>query len=95
MKTGFVGESECLDPCHRLRRLSGVDRDADVVTVAHQQQLRDLPHRKRQADDAVAPIVGRVWQRAIIDAGIVSQYDVVCICCSGRSSSPEPTFSFV
>ena len=27
--------------------------------------------------------------------GIVSQYDVVCICCSGRSSSPEPTFSFV
>ncbi len=27
--------------------------------------------------------------------GIVSQYDVVCICCSGRSSSPDPTFSFV
>ena len=27
--------------------------------------------------------------------GIVSQYDDVCICCSGRSSSPEPTFSFV
>ena len=28
-------------------------------------------------------------------SGIVSQYDVVCICCSGRSSSPDPTFSFV
>ena len=27
--------------------------------------------------------------------GTVSQYDVVCICCSGRSRSPEPTFSFV
>ena len=27
--------------------------------------------------------------------GIVSQYDVVCICCSGSSSSPDPTFSFV
>ena len=27
--------------------------------------------------------------------GTVSQYDVVCICCSGRSSSPEPMFSFV
>ena len=75
--------------------VAAVDRDADVVAVAHQQQLRDLPHRKRQADDAVAPIVGRIRQRAITLAGIVSQYDVVCICCSGRSSSPEPTFSFV
>jgi hypothetical protein len=25
----------------------------------------------------------------------VSQYDEVCICCSGRSRSPEPMFSFV
>ena len=32
---------------------------------------------------------------AMIDDGIVSQYDDVCICCSGRSSSPEPTFSLV
>ena len=32
---------------------------------------------------------------AMTPAGIVSQYDDVCICCSGRSSSPEPTFSFV
>ena len=32
---------------------------------------------------------------AITPAGIVSQYDEVCICCSGRSSSPDPTFSFV
>ena len=31
----------------------------------------------------------------ITESGIVSQYDVVCICCSGRSSSPDPTFSFV
>ena len=31
----------------------------------------------------------------MIDSGISSQYDVVCICCSGRSSSPEPTFSLV
>ena len=32
---------------------------------------------------------------AITARGIVSQYAVVCISCSGRSSSPEPTFSFV
>ena len=32
---------------------------------------------------------------AMTGEGIVSQYDDVCICCSGRSSSPEPTFSFV
>ena len=32
---------------------------------------------------------------AMTAAGIVSQYDEVCICCSGRSSSPEPTFSLV
>ena len=74
---------------------SGVDRDADVVPIAHQQQLRDLLHRERQPDDAVAAIVGRIRQQRHDAAGIVSQYDVVCICCSGRSSSPEPTFSFV
>ena len=34
-------------------------------------------------------------KRAITAGGTVSQYAVVCICCSGRSSSPEPTFSFV
>ena len=31
----------------------------------------------------------------ISSRGIVSQYDVVCIWRSGRSSSPDPTFSFV
>ena len=47
-------------------------------------------------DDAVAAIVGRIRQHAPSPPrGIVSQYDVVCICCSGRSSSPDPTFSFV
>ena len=43
---------------------SRIDRDADVVAIAHQQQLRDLPHRERQPDDAVAAIVGGVRQRA-------------------------------
>ncbi len=28
-------------------------------------------------------------------ADTVSQYADVCICCSGRSRSPEPTFSLV
>ena len=83
-------------PARRRLAVAAVDRDADVVAVAHQQQLRDLLHRERQADDAVAPIVGRErQQRPSPSPGIVSQYDVVCICCSGRSSSPEPTFSFV
>ena len=40
----------------------GVDGDADVVAVAHQQQLRDLLHRVREADHAVAPVVRRVGQ---------------------------------
>ena len=32
---------------------------------------------------------------AIISGGTVSQYAVVCISCSGSSSSPDPTFSLV
>src|SRR5438477_844851 len=47
-----------------LFRLVGRNRDADVVTIAHQQQLRHLPHRIRQSDDAVTTIIGRIWQRA-------------------------------
>ena len=38
--------------------VSAANRDADVVTVAHEQELRDLPHRESKADDAVAAIVG-------------------------------------
>ncbi len=67
-----------------------VDRDAHVVPIAHQQQLRDVPHRERKPDDAVAAIVRAVGSDAMTSPAIVSQYDVVCICCSGRSSSPEP-----
>ena len=38
----------------------------------------------------------RSWgSSAITDGGTVNQYAVVCICCSGRSSSPDPTFSLV
>ena len=40
-----------------------VDRHADVVAVAHQQQLRDVAHRERQADDAVPLVVARERQR--------------------------------
>ena len=72
-----------------------VDRQPEIVAVAHQQQRRDVVHRVREAEHAVAPIGRAERQRAITSRGIVSQYDVVCICCSGRSSSPEPTFSFV
>ena len=39
-----------------------VDRDADVVPVAHQEELRDLADRERQPDDAVASIIGRERQ---------------------------------
>ncbi len=51
-------------PAHPACPLDPIDRDPDVVAIAHEQQLRDLPHRERQPDDAVAPIVGRVRQRA-------------------------------
>ena len=52
-------------PCRppRRRLVAGVDRQAEVALVAHQQQLRDLLHRERQADDAVAAIVGGIRQR--------------------------------
>ena len=48
-----------------------VDRSSDPPStdrpmswpIAHQQQLRDVVHRKRQADHAVAPIVAAVRQR--------------------------------
>ena len=44
--------------------VSASDRDADVLPIAHQQQLRDLPHRERQAHHAVTPVVGRKRQRS-------------------------------
>ena len=47
-----------------LLQRAAVDRDADVVPVAHQQQLRHVPHRERQPDHPVAPIVAAVRQRA-------------------------------
>ena len=80
---------------HR-RLLAGVDRDADVVAdrtsaAAARPAASRTPGRRRRRGDRRT----RTAARAITAAGIVSQYDVVCICCSGRSSSPEPTFSFV
>ena len=91
---GSAASASGTPPCRRSasngRARRRRSRQPDVVPVAHQQQLRDVAHRERQPDDAVAPIVGAVRQRAITAAGIVSQYDDVCICCSGRSSSPEP-----
>ena len=47
----------------RTLERAAVDREADVVAVAHQQQLRDVLHRERQADDAVAPVVAAERQR--------------------------------
>ena len=44
------------------------------------------PSRRSSLENGSAVISSR---------GIVSQYDVVCIWRSGRSSSPDPTFSFV
>ena len=44
--------------------ISAADRNADVLTVAHQQQLRDLSHRERQTHDTITTIVSREWQRA-------------------------------
>ena len=41
-----------------------------------------------RSDDA-----GQTW--TLPGDGMVSQYDEVCICCSGSSSSPEPMFSLV
>ena len=42
--------------------VTGIDGDADVVGVAHQEQLRDLLQRECQTDHAVAPVVGRIRQ---------------------------------
>ena len=42
---------------------SATDRNADVVAVAHQEQLRHLAHREREADNAVASVVGCIRQR--------------------------------
>src|SRR5262245_42373920 len=39
-----------------------VERDADVLAIAHQQQLSHLLHRKRQPDDSVTTIVGGIRQ---------------------------------
>ena len=47
----------------RTIEAAAVDRQADVVPIAHQQQLGDVLHRKRQTDDAVAPVVAGKRQR--------------------------------
>ena len=49
------------------------DRDADVLPVAHQQQLSHLAHRKRQTHDAVPPVIGRERKRRHHRSGTVSQ----------------------
>src|SRR4029450_3175356 len=46
----------------RIQLLACVDRNADIVAVAHEQQLGDLPECIRQADYTVTPIVSGVWQ---------------------------------
>ena len=49
------------------------DGDPDVLAIAHQQQLGDLPHRERQPHDTVTPIVGGKRQRPMTVSGKVSQ----------------------
>jgi len=61
----------------------------------HQQQLRDLFEREGEPTTPSRRSSEAYGSADITLDGIVSQYDVVCICCSGRSSSPDPTFSFV
>ena len=60
------------------------------AAAARPASARTPARRRRRGDRRT-----RTAARPSPSAGIVSQYDVVCICCSGRSSSPEPTFSFV
>src|SRR5439155_18696697 len=44
-------------PEGRLGLFACVNRDADVVPIAHEEQLRHLANGEREADDAVAAIV--------------------------------------
>ena len=48
---------KCAGPCRRVRRatLARAYGDPDVLAVAHQQELRHVPHRERQPDYAVTP----------------------------------------
>ena len=81
---------------HARALLLGVDRDPDVDVPSHMSSScatcfiandsPTIPSRRSSMANGSTPISS---------AGMVSQYEVVCICCSGRSSSPEPTFSFV
>src|SRR4051812_27275171 len=57
-----------VDEDRRLCRILAVDRDADVVAVAHQHQLLDLLQCEREAGDAEAAVLGRVRPRAEHDA---------------------------
>jgi len=43
--------------------LAAANRHANVLPIAHQEQLRHLPHRKRQAHHAVTAIVRRERKR--------------------------------
>jgi hypothetical protein len=62
---GIVGDGRLL--------VAGVHRQPDVALVAHQQQLRHVLHRERQAAYAVAPVVHRERQRREHRPGTSSQ----------------------
>jgi hypothetical protein len=47
----------------RTLERAAVDRQADIVSVAHQEELRDVLHREREPDHAVAAIVPPACER--------------------------------
>ena len=60
VRVRVAGRGRRRTAAHRGLAGAGVDRDAEVAPVAHQQQLRDGEHRVRKATHAVTPVVGRV-----------------------------------
>ena len=86
-------------PCRRSASIARATRrrstrrcraDRTSAAAARRAASRTPARRRRRADRR-----RRTAAPPSPPAGIVSQYDEVCICCSGRSSSPDPTFSFV
>ena len=43
--------------CGRSTLLACAYRNPDVLAVAHEQQLGHVPHRKREPDDAIPPVL--------------------------------------
>ena len=74
----------------RFGLIASANRDADVLAIAHQQELRHLPHRERQPDQE-EPEIGAEGDDLVTDVTTREGFAVVgLVGWSGKDSGHRP-----